>query len=339
MKNLHKAVSIFNIGFFSAAAAAAFYIVYESWHFGFFLTPFPSLLTVIALVLSGAALTAVHVMRKGPAGLYEPSITLPAWGEKFIRFGALVLPVPLMSYALMSYSVQHWHPGTQAMFAASLVYVDCERVLFGVKRADDRLSRLAAIYSQRGNHDLAERYAEVAVSNIAQVPTIIFGSADSYKKRLVERLDQLATIYEQHGKHAAALQIWQRKHVAIHALRWESKTMKHHCSATIAHQAYNHAVLGNILKAETLYRLAERVMPVENLSATTMPLFVNHARILLSHLPADSATTQFSQKINRYNPNVSDQQFTSANALIAVSAEEYERLTNGAISVPISETP
>jgi hypothetical protein len=339
MKNLHKAVSIFNISFFSAAALAAFYIVYESWHFGFFLTPFPLLLTVIALMLGGAALAAVHVMRKGPAALYEPSVTLPKWGEKFIRFGALLLPLPLMSYALMSYSVQHWQPGTQAMFAVSLVYVDCERVLFGVKRADDRLSKLAEICCQRGNHALAEKYAEVAVSNIAQVPTIIFGSADSYKKRLVERLDQLANIYEQHGKHAAALQTWQRKHVAIHALRWESKTMRHHCSTTIAHQAYNHARLGDSLKAETLYRLAERVMPIDDSSMKKMPLFVNHARILLSHLPSDSAATQFSPEINRYNPKLSDQQLTAANAVIAVSAEEYERLTNGVVTLPMCETP
>jgi hypothetical protein len=263
MKNLREAPLLFNVGFFGIATLAAFYIVYESWHYGFFLTPFPTLLTIITLLFAGATACAIYVMQKGPSALYEPSVTISVKGERLIRFLALALPLPIISYAIMSCAVQNLHIGTRPWLAASVLYVDCERVLFGVKRADDRLAQLSSIYLKLDNNEIAQHYAELAVSNITPIPHILFGSSDSYKKRLVDRLDQLGTIYERQGKYSEALETWQRKHIAIHDLRWDAKEMKSHCSQTIAHQAYDHEQLGHVPKAQSLYSLAKRVGPAQ----------------------------------------------------------------------------
>jgi hypothetical protein len=364
MKNLHKAATLFNVGFFTLSATAAFYIVYESWFYGFFLRPFPAVLTAVALMLGGAAITAICVAMKGSTAAQESSVSMSPATERFIRTAALLIPIPIMSYALLGFAVQNWHPSNGSMLSASIAYTQCERFLFGTKRADDRLAALAQHFYSENNLALAEGYAEMAVANIADVPTVFFGSTESYKKRLVDRLDLLARVYESQNKYSEALETWQRRHIAIHQVSWTSKHMKWLCSMTLAKQAYNQKMLGHDHKADTLWRLAERVMPqavcghsevtrdgnaILNVTfppqpahdcsqhARMLPMFCNHARLLMSSVTPEYAQSNFSDKTNRYNPNLIAQEPTANNTFIMIPADEYERMTNGLNGLPVDD--
>lgn len=226
MRNSQIAASLFNTAYFGIASAALFCIVYESWFYGFFLAPFPVLLTAGLLIFTATAVTSVVVCFKGPAAVHTPEVSWSPKLERMIRGAALLLPIPIIAYAAMSYHERTCvHLGRD--FAQNIFFVNCERVLFGEKRADDRLAGLTSRCVHERKYEVAQEYALLAVKNIEKIP-FTFGD-DSYKKRLVQRLEELGLIYEVQGKYLEAMQSRQREHKVVHEAKWSSDELHRRC--------------------------------------------------------------------------------------------------------------
>src|SRR5258708_2602461 len=54
-----------NVVYFGLAAAASVYVTAEAWHYGFWFTPFPFLLTVVALLYIGATMLGICCLSSG----------------------------------------------------------------------------------------------------------------------------------------------------------------------------------------------------------------------------------------------------------------------------------
>lgn len=337
-----------NLLFFGIATAATLYVVADSWKYGFFFTPVPAVLTALLLMFGGAAVTAARCLKHGSMAACDSSINLPRSAEYAIRGAAVLLPLPIVMYALAAFCINNYHPSSFAMVAPAAVFTKWEQIAFGPKRADDTLSKLTDIYRSSGQLAIAERYADLAVSNISSVPFPF--KAKVYRERLVDRLAQLATIYERQGKYVPALRTWQRRHIAIHSMGAPDGHTRMLCGVTLAKEAYNAHMLVADCRADTLYRLAERDLsaglvsighmqsasgqqfPIPEVSPQRtkgVPIFSNHERILLSSMPVEFARASFSDKINLYNPNLTPQVFEPVAEVNFVTPAEYEALING----------
>ena len=181
---MNKSLLAVNVLYFSLAAFAAIFVTAEAWHYGFFFTPFPAVLTFLCIMFIGASVVGTLYAVQGVtrcaallamvalwtfaavAGSHfssphsictmlvyflpivgmeiaalaccaqsQPMERLSARSINIIRVAALILPVPLAVYAALGSYVDSRIDHSQFAAGSTAVYINCERTLFGQKRA------------------------------------------------------------------------------------------------------------------------------------------------------------------------------------------------------------
>jgi len=249
------AVFAANVVYFAAAAVATVYVVAEAWHYGFWFTPFPLLLTLIGLAFIGAttmgtlrvsrgvvrwvslgtfltmlsfaaehgaffathasfekmlaimlaiigaeAATLVVAVQRGR--LHSARAPVSERSISVIRKVALLLPLPIIALAGLQFYFQELPVNSPFMRQATTTYLISQRILFGLKRADELCCRLVAINMRQGNVAQAELYAQYALLN-AEHPILRLDPSD-VSRRDRERHLLLAGVYAAEGKFSAA---------------------------------------------------------------------------------------------------------------------------------------
>ncbi len=241
-----------NTFYFALAAGATIYSVAEAWHYGFFLTPFPAILTGIALLFVGASAVGLYYLHKGrqralsllglmafwtccaaqgsyfcsassvcsTLSYFIPIVAIVTLGliacfsggrasdpgcvaggrfSQLARWLAVAAPIPIIAYTCLSLYANSHTDGSRPNIDANIAFVQTQRFLFGVKRADALLVSRMETECQHGHYQLAEEYAKLAVQNAQQVP-LFCSDKEDLRLRLEHRWQDLLWIQGVQGR-------------------------------------------------------------------------------------------------------------------------------------------
>jgi hypothetical protein len=129
-------------------------MVAQSWHYGFFFTPFPALLTFFFAGYLTAAAVSVHDLIKPVAWLGEP-MPLALRRKNILREVVLLISTQAFVYLAFSNVTQICFDGSSAWVHRAQALISVDRVLFGPKRAESQMLRFADKSVAQGRRDIA----------------------------------------------------------------------------------------------------------------------------------------------------------------------------------------
>lgn len=155
--------------YFALAAIGAGTLVYEGKHFIFrSLDYFLAAMSAFYLIASLVALKELARKPRCAFSLSQPELS--PGKQRLIRAAGLLLPLPVIAYAIFFTSTVHSFNAGWSDWNRTQALLACEEPLFGHQRVQKLMMYFGSKSCRKGNHELAKRYVLQAVENTERNP-------------------------------------------------------------------------------------------------------------------------------------------------------------------------
>jgi hypothetical protein len=158
-------LNAFHFAVYGVSAAVMCAMVAPSWHYGFFFTPFPALLTFLLIGNTIAAAVSARDMIKPVSWLGEP-MPLNIRRKNLLRELALIASAMACFYVAFSSEVKCKFNGSTESVAAAQTLISIDGVLFGSKRAEQRMWKFADKAERMHQHATAALFLNECISSL-----------------------------------------------------------------------------------------------------------------------------------------------------------------------------